>query len=109
MRQASALPALLASDWNQHAPGLVWAYRMAPGGSVHALAAGDVTDALQQTDGWVWLHIDLLDQRAHGWVGHACALPQPVRAILESHEENLALRHHDGVIYGVCADFHKEW
>jgi zinc transporter len=49
----------------------------------------------------VWLHVDLLDQRSHAWVGPACALPASARAILEGHDESLVLGHDRGIVHGV--------
>ncbi|MBZ9997236.1 hypothetical protein [Mesorhizobium sp. BH1-1-4] len=74
MNDASHL-ALLAVDDQHPAPGLVWAYRGAPGEQAVALAPRDIDAALAMPKGWVWLHVDLVDQRAHSWVSHACALP----------------------------------
>ena len=107
MNDASHL-ALLAADDQHHVPGLIWAYHAAPGGLPAALAPRDIEAALAAPDGWVWLHVDLVDQRAHSWVSHACALPASARAILEGHEDGLALAHENGVVHGISADLHGE-
>lgn len=104
MHDASLLPLAAAST----SPGLVWAYRMLPGEPVQELASGDVEAALAAPEGWIWLHVDLIDKRTHGWIGESCGLPPAVRASLEAHAEALALRHEDGVVHGLCADFHRE-
>ncbi|TPL87202.1 transporter [Mesorhizobium sp. B2-3-12] len=107
MNDASQL-ALLAVDDQHPAPGLVWAYRGAPGEQAVALAPRDIDAALAMPKGWVWLHVDLVDQRAHSWVSHACALPASAHAILEGHEDSPALAHEDGVVHGISADLHSE-
>lgn len=105
MHDTSRLPLLAVDD---HAPGLVWAFHARPGQPAAVLAPRDIAAALAAPEGWVWLHVDLVDQRSHGWVGEACALPAAARAILEGHDEGLALGHEDGVVHGVCADLHSE-
>ncbi|MER8666012.1 hypothetical protein NKH45_02180 [Mesorhizobium sp. M1156] len=67
MNDASHLT-LLAADDQHHAPGLVWAYHAAPGKAPEPLAPRDIEAALASADGWVWLHVDLVDRRAHSWV-----------------------------------------
>ncbi|TPJ18731.1 hypothetical protein FJW04_05280 [Mesorhizobium sp. B2-7-3] len=106
MNDASHL-ALLAVDDQHPAPGLVWAYHRLPGKTPVALAPRDIGAALAMP-GWVWLHVDLVDQRAHSWVSHACALPASAHAILEGHEDSPALAHDDGVVHGISADLHSE-
>lgn len=88
-------------------PGLIFAYRALPGQPAAILALKDIEAALAADEGWVWLHVDLVDQRAHSWVGHACRLPYASRAILEGHD-SLVLGHEDGVVHGVSADMHKD-
>lgn len=91
----------------EQVPGLIFAYRALPGQPATVLAQQDIEAALASEEGWVWLHVDLVDQRAHGWVGHACQLPHASRAILEGHD-SLVLGHEDGVVHGVSADMHKD-
>ncbi|MER8365292.1 transporter [Mesorhizobium sp. M0306] len=107
MNDASHLT-LLAADDQHHTPGLVWAYHAAPGKAPEPLAPRDIEPALASADGWVWLHVDLVDRRAHSWVSHACALPASAHAILEGHEDSLVLAHENGVVHGISADLHGE-
>jgi zinc transporter len=90
-------------------PGLVWAYRLVPGFPPRAISPSEVPAALAAKEGWLWLHVHLVDQRAHGWVAHACALPASASAILDGHDDGFALGHEAGVIHGVAADFHREF
>lgn len=106
MNDASHL-AMLAADEHRN-PGLVWAYHAAPGQPPAPLAPRDIEAALAAPDGWVWLHVDLVDRRAHAWIGHACALPASAHAILEGHEDSLSLAHENGVVHGISADLHGE-
>lgn len=91
-----------------HTPGLIGAYRAMPGGLVVPLARQDIDAALAAGDGWVWLHVDLVDQRMQNWlVGH-CALPAAARAILDGHDESLVLGHEAGTTLGVVADLQQD-
>jgi zinc transporter len=108
MNDATDLTLLAWEDSRQHAPGLIWAYRGGAGASPEPLAPKDVEAALAAPDGWVWLHVDLIDQRAHSWISQACALPQSAHAILEGHEDSMALAHEKGVVHGIAADLHGE-
>jgi zinc transporter len=99
---------LFATDDQAVTPGLVWAYRGTPGQPATVLAAKDINAALASREGWVWLHVDLVDQRSHGWVGEICSLPPNSRAILEGHDTTFILGHEEGIVHGVAADLHSE-
>jgi len=107
MQDLSTLP-LLAAAREARFPGLVWAYEKTPGAPPQPLPADVIEEALQRKAGWVWLHVDLVDHRTHGWVGQLCALPDAARAILEGHVEDLTLGHDEGVVHGTSADFIRE-
>jgi zinc transporter len=106
MHDTAKLP-LLTVDTSS-VPGLVWAFSALPGQPAVPLAPPEILTALAKPGGWVWLHVDLVDQRAPNWLTHHCALPESARAILEAHEEAIALGHDDGVVHGVFIDFHRE-
>ncbi|UDF29714.1 UNVERIFIED_ORG: hypothetical protein LHK14_19760 [Roseateles sp. XES5] len=89
-------------------PGLVGAYRCTPGGPVLPLAPQEIETALAAGEGWVWLHVDLVDQRIQGWLPGRCALPAAARAILEGHDESLVLGHEAGTTHGVIADLQQQ-
>ena len=108
MRDALALPLVAAGLDGLLPAGLIWACQRLPNGAIRTLSKGDFGEALASRQGWVWLHVDLVDQRAHSWIGDNCGLPDGVHALLASHHEGLALRHEAGVVHGACADFHAE-
>ncbi|MDQ0470666.1 CorA family divalent cation transporter [Labrys wisconsinensis] len=108
MVDVASLP-LLARDAQSHAPGLVWALRLLPGGAAQRLTAAEAAAAIGGAEaGWLWLHVDLLDRRAHDWLHQTCSLPPATRAVLDGHDDALMLGYEDGVVHGVCADFHGE-
>lgn len=99
---------LLAEKDRQHPPGLIGAWRARPGERAVLLKPAEIDGALAAGDGWVWLHLDLVDQRMFGWLTRHCALPPAARAILEGHDESLALGEEAGAIYGVIADMQQD-
>ena len=72
------------------------------------LAPQDIDAALAADDGWVWLHVDLVDQRMQTWLAGHCALPAAARAILDGHDESLVLGHEAGTTHGVVADLQQD-
>lgn len=90
------------------APGLVGAYRSRPGGPITPIAPSELDAALAAGDGWVWLHVDLIDRRMQGWLAGRCSLPAVVRAVFEGNDESLVLGYEAGVTYGVVADLQQD-
>ncbi len=86
-----------------NAPGLLWAFAGDPSGVTRRLPAADLAAALSESN-WVWVHVDLLDQRARGWVQGFCDLP-PGTTLLEGLEAPLSFERLGAEIRGVCADF----
>ena len=75
------------------APGLVGAYRRRPGGPITPIAPSELDAALAAGDGWVWLHVDLIDRRMQGWLAGRCSLPAVVRAVFGGNAESLVRRY----------------
>ncbi|MDP9588361.1 cobalt transporter [Shinella sp. AETb1-6] len=99
---------LLSENEGGHAPGLVGAWRGEPGGRVRPIAPQDLDAALADDSGWVWLHVDLVDQRMQGWLTGRCALPIAARAVLDGHDESLVLGHEAGTTHGVVVDLEQD-
>jgi zinc transporter len=92
----------------ERTPGVIGAYRAAPGAPVTPLAPREIDAALAAEDGWVWLHVDMVDQRMQGWLSGHCALPASARAIFDGHDESLVLGHEAGTTLGVIADLQQD-
>lgn len=103
MQDISRLPLVAEPDIAQ-APGLVFAYRGGPGVRSEKLHPAALPNAIASHEGWVWVHVDLIDKRVNGWVSTICALPDGARFILDGHDSSLALGAQDGFIHGVVAD-----
>src|SRR5262252_3654145 len=82
-------------------PGLVWAFRIHADGSAEPLAVDQPIE--QRHDGWLWLHLNLADQRAVAAL-RAMELPAPALALLLSHDTHQQLHAADESTYGVLAD-----
>ncbi|MCO5066622.1 MAG: hypothetical protein M9924_19755 [Rhizobiaceae bacterium] len=100
---------LLTDNDQGTAPGLVWAFRGGvPSQAAKRLTAEEIPAALAERQGWVWLHVDLVDQRIHGWLETMCALPKASCAVLEGHDQGFLLDHEDGVVHGIAPELHGE-
>lgn len=99
---------LLDDNEKEHAPGLVGAWRGSPGGRVRPIAPHELDAALADETGWVWLHVDLVDQRMQGWLTGRCALPVAARAVLDGHDESLVMGHDAGTTHGVVVDLEQD-
>src|SRR5215468_3401829 len=82
-------------------PGLVWAFRIHADGSAEPLAIDQPIET--RHDGWLWLHLNLADQRAAGAL-HGFELPPPALALLLSHDTHQQLHATEHCTFGVLAD-----
>jgi zinc transporter len=89
-------------------PGLGFAYRFLDGGEAIALLPGEVLGALAQPGGWLWLHFDLSDPGARGWIAANVELPEAGRALLFSNDEHLALEPVEDGVAGVFSDLLRD-
>ena len=101
--QGAADPVGVAASVSGPAPGLLWAYAASEGGAPARLAIEEIPAALQRSD-WVWINVDLIDQRVHRWVGEICGV-DPADALLADRDAGLAVEHRDGEVHGIFADF----
>jgi zinc transporter len=89
-------------------PGLVGAFSWTAGRPPAPLQADNITSALRQ-EGWVWLHFDLVDQRAPTWIVDTCGLPTSIQSLLALHDDGLALGCDGSVVHGILADLQSEF
>ena len=90
-----------------NAPGLLWAYAGSAGVAPVQLSVAEIPGALAERD-WVWINVDLIDRRVHGWVGGLCG-EQSTRALLAEPDAALSVEPEDGEIHGICADFNMDF
>jgi zinc transporter len=82
-------------------PGLVWAFRFNIDGTAAALPVDRAIEP--HHEGWLWLHIDLANQRALDWL-KTVNLPAPAIALMLSRDRHQQLNAVDSLIYGIFAD-----
>lgn len=93
-----------ASDYGL-IPGLVWAFHIHADGSSEPLAVNEPIEA--RHDGWLWLHINLVDQRIGPWL-RCIDLPPAARALLTARDNHQQLHAQDAYIYGVISDLSRD-
>lgn len=85
-------------------PGALWLYAGRAGRSAAKLRPEDLRRALAEDD-WVWVHLDLLDQRVHRWVGEVCGLAPDAAAVFAGGDGGASFQARDGMMWGMCPDF----
>ena len=86
-------------------PGLIWAFRVLQDGTAVPLPLDQPIEHTRQ--GWLWIHLDLADVRATGWLEEV-DLPAPAVASMLSHDEHQQLHASGGTVYGVVADLIRD-
>lgn len=88
-------------------PGLVWAFRVGPGGVPEALPIDQAIPFSH--DGLLWLHFNLADARARQWLALAdLDLPLAARTLLLSSDNYQQLHTVDDCVYGVISDLLRD-
>ena len=86
-------------------PGLVWAFHIHADGSSETLALDQPIKAPH--DGWLWLHINLIDQQVGPWL-KSIDLAPGAAALLISRDDHQQLHAQDACIYGVISDLSRD-
>lgn len=87
--------------------GLIWGYRFNENGQADALDGAHVVAALERRESWIWLHFDLLDNRARAALELLPHLPEDARALLLGTDNRQRLETHEDVLAGVVTDFER--
>lgn len=91
----------------ENVPGFVWAFRFHPDGTATPLTAHEFALAHHHHEGWLWLHLDLADQRAVRWL-RTQKLPQPALDLMLSRDRHQQIHASSAAIYGVFADYVRD-
>lgn len=91
-----------------HAPGFLFAFAGTPSGEATRLGVEDVPRALAERP-WVWIHVDLLDQRARGWIQGICRLPTEVTTLFAGQDTGLVFEPDGEEIYGILPDYNVDF
>lgn len=83
--------------------GVLWAFRFEPGTPASLVDRGEMPDLAGET-GFVWMHLDLVDERARGWIAAEPAIPASAGDLLISHDQHQCLDHSADLVWGVTHD-----
>src|SRR4051812_22788350 len=90
-------------------PGFVWAYRFMPGHSAVRLSSETTLEELGSGDGFVWLHLNLVDIRVAAFLDKFEGLTEPCRTALTNHETHASITVDEQMLYGTLVDFQREF
>ncbi|MFT3972310.1 MAG: CorA family divalent cation transporter [Amaricoccus sp.] len=93
---------------SDRAPGLLWAIAASPSGSAERLTVEDLPRAIEER-AWMWIHVDLLDQRTRGWIQGICRLPTEVTTLIAGQDTGLALEPEGDEIHGIAPDYNIDF
>jgi Mg2+ and Co2+ transporter CorA len=87
--------------------GLVWGYRFSETGAAEALQGVALRAALEKQSGWLWLNLDLADDRTRATIASLPHLPPAAVAMLLSTDDRQHIENFGEVIGGVVSDYEK--
>lgn len=92
-------------------PGIVWAYRCHGEERSCTRLASDAThdQIMLPLDGFVWLHLNLADQRVPAFLESLGTVSADVVAALTTHETHASITLDEQKIYGTLVDFQREF
>ncbi|MFS8115792.1 transporter [Rhizobium jaguaris] len=91
-------------------PGLVWAYRLRPGADKPERLSDDTDRArLFADEGFLWLHLNLVDARVPAFLEDAPGLNEAARMALTTHETHATITVDEQMLFGTLVDFQREF
>ncbi|HEV7258267.1 MAG TPA: CorA family divalent cation transporter [Bosea sp. (in: a-proteobacteria)] len=92
----------------QSKTGIVWAYRFAADGRAEIVPREEIP-TLPPEQGFVWIHLDLVHNRAKSWIGEQSRLLSPTaEEVFLSGETHQRLDHSAGLVWGVAHDLIRD-
>lgn len=108
MTQAFVSQAFALGADEQSKIGVVWAYRFSADGRPKRIPRDEIP-ALPPEQGFVWIHLDLVHNRAKSWVGEQSRLLSPTaEEVFLSNETHQRLDHSAGLVWGVSHDLIRD-
>ncbi|NLR95236.1 transporter [Rhizobium sp. P38BS-XIX] len=91
-------------------PGFVWAYRLLPGADKPERLSDD-TDraALFGGEGFLWLHLNLVDARIPAFLEDTPGLSEAARLALTTHETHATVTVDEQMLFGTLVDFQRDF
>lgn len=91
-------------------PGFVWAYRLHAGVEKPERLPDDTDRAtLFGGDGFLWLHLNLVDARVPAFIADAPGLNEAARTALTTHETHATITVDDQILFGTLVDFQHDF
>jgi|APThiThiocy_cv2_1041547.scaffolds.fasta_scaffold39924_2 Mg2+ and Co2+ transporter CorA len=84
--------------------GVIWLYRFDAAGKASARPIDEPFELFDPNDGFLWLHLDLVDRLARVWIEKTVGLPPAARAVLLGTDELPMLECDDTAVWGVFID-----
>lgn len=84
--------------------GVIWIYRFDSDGHASALALNEPFELFEPDDGFIWLHLDLVDRLTQDWLTKLSDLPLLARQNLLATDEHPLLDCDDDTLWGVFVD-----
>lgn len=92
----------------QSRAGFVWAYSFDETGQAQAVPRSEMPTLRTQRAGFVWLHLDLVHNRAKQWIAECTQLPAEAQALFQSQDDHQRLFHNRDFAWGVTFDQIRE-
>ena len=90
-------------------PGTIFAYRFDAHGKAIQIGENETVSLETPDAGFVWLHLNLADQRARDWITDAALLDTSSRDCLLANDNHQALHHREDKIWGVFVDLMQDF
>ncbi|PPE77691.1 hypothetical protein C3941_22335 [Kaistia algarum] len=84
--------------------GVIWLYQFDASGRARSLPIDTPFDLFDPNDGFLWLHLDLVDRLARDWVEKLARLPLAARQTLLATDEHPLLDCDPAMLWGVFVD-----
>lgn len=84
--------------------GVIWLYRFDAAGRASARPVDEPFELFDPNDGFLWLHLDLVDRLTRDWIDKTSGLPAGARAALLGNDEVPLLECDDNTVWGVFID-----
>jgi len=84
--------------------GVIWLYRFEASGRAQSMPLDAPFDLFDPDDSFLWLHLDLVDRLARGWIEKLSGLPPAARQTLLATDEHPSLECDDEALWGVFVD-----
>lgn len=101
------MPSPIAIADAQSRMGIIWAYRFDAGG-VPTLIGRETLPGVDPSEGFVWIHLDLVHSRAKAWVTEQPWLPAAAEEMFVSPESHQRLDHSAELAWGIAHDLVRD-